>query len=186
MLPAAFKLRPVPGTRDQLRAVRELLRDRRFTEVVNACDAGREGELIFRYVYELAGSRLPIRRLWISSLTDEAIRRGLRAAAARARARRARRRRALPLGGRLAGRHERHPRRHGELAAAAPRPRARAAPRGRGQSDSPLYSIGRVQTPTLAILVRREQEIRQFRPRDYWEVRGVFATGATGRRRPRR
>ena len=79
MLPAAFKLRPVPGTRDQLRAVRELLRDRRFTEVVNACDAGREGELIFRYVYELAGSRLPIKRLWISSLTDEAIRAGFAA-----------------------------------------------------------------------------------------------------------
>src|SRR3954447_24235186 len=76
MIPESFKLRPVPGTRDQLRAVRELLRDRRFTEVVNACDAGREGELIFRYVYELAGSKLPIRRLWISSLTDEAIRTG--------------------------------------------------------------------------------------------------------------
>ena len=83
MLPAAFRLRPVPSTRDQLRAVGELLRDRRFTEVVNACDAGREGELIFRYVYELAGSRLPVRRLWISSLTDEAIRRGLRGAASR-------------------------------------------------------------------------------------------------------
>jgi len=69
MLPATFKLRPVAGTRDQLKAVRDLLRDRRFDEVVNACDAGREGELIFRYVYELAGSRLPIKRLWISSLT---------------------------------------------------------------------------------------------------------------------
>ena len=79
MLPATFRLRPVPGTRDQLRVVRELLRDGRFTEVVNACDAGREGELIFRYVYELAGSRLPIRRLWISSLTDEAIRAGFAA-----------------------------------------------------------------------------------------------------------
>ena len=56
--------------------MRDLLRDRRFDEVVNACDAGREGELIFRYVYELAGSRLPIKRLWISSLTDEAIRAG--------------------------------------------------------------------------------------------------------------
>src|SRR5262249_61352462 len=76
VLPATCKLRPVPGPRDQLRAVRELLRDRRFDEVVNACDAGREGELIFRYVYELAGSRLPIKRLWISSLTDEAIRAG--------------------------------------------------------------------------------------------------------------
>src|SRR5688500_7704437 len=51
MIPAAFKLRPVRGSRGQLAAVRGLLRDRRFTEVVNACDAGREGELIFRYVY---------------------------------------------------------------------------------------------------------------------------------------
>ena len=76
MIPEGFKLRPVPGTRDQLRVVRDLLRDRRFSEVVNACDAGREGELIFRYVYELAHSRLAVRRLWISSLTEEAIREG--------------------------------------------------------------------------------------------------------------
>src|SRR6201999_2870122 len=79
MVPQAFKLRPVETTRGHLRAVSELLCDRRFTEVVNACDAGREGELIFRYVYELAGSRLPVRRLWISSLTDEAIRQGFAA-----------------------------------------------------------------------------------------------------------
>jgi len=176
MLPAAFKLRPVPGTRDQLRAVRELLRDRRFNEVVNACDAGREGELIFRYVYELAGSRLPIKRLWISSLTDEAIRAGFArlrpgveldalAAAARCRSE------ADWLVGMNATRAV-------TVSSRAAAPRARVARparrRQRGQSDSPLYSIGRVQTPTLAILVRRELEIRQFRPRDYWEVRGVF------------
>ena len=176
MLPEAFKLRPVAGTRDQLSTVRELLRDRRFTEVVNACDAGREGELIFRYVYELAGSRLPIRRLWISSLTDEAIRAGFAglrsgadfealAAAARCRSE------ADWLVGMNATRAVTVSSRN-----AAPRPPTPRAPeRGRrGQSDSPLYSIGRVQTPTLAIVVRREQEIRQFRPRDYWEVRGVF------------
>ena len=176
MLPEAFKLRPVAGTRDQLHAVRELLRDRRFTEVVNACDAGREGELIFRYVYELAGSRLPIRRLWISSLTDEAIRAGFAglrsgadfealAAAARCRSE------ADWLVGMNATRAVTVSSRN-----AAPRPHTPRPPeRGRrGQSDSPLYSIGRVQTPTLAIVVRREQEIRQFRPRDYWEVRGVF------------
>ena len=131
MLPAAFKLRPVPSTRDQLRAVRDLLRDRRFDEVVNACDAGREGELIFRYVYELAGSRLPIKRLWISSLTDEAIRAGFARLRPGVELDAARRRRALPLGGRLARRHERHPRRHGELAGrrAPPPPGAPAAPR---------------------------------------------------------
>jgi DNA topoisomerase-3 len=184
MLPTAFKLRPVPGTRDQLRAVRELLCDRRFSEVVNACDAGREGELIFRYVYELAGSRLPIKRLWISSLTDEAIRAGFAglkpgveldalASAARCRSE------ADWLVGMNATRAVTVSSR-----AAAPRPRSPQPPgpprRGqRRQSDSPLYSIGRVQTPTLAILVRRELEIRQFRPRDYWEVRGVFvAAGA--------
>jgi DNA topoisomerase-3 len=183
MLPATFKLRPVPGTRDQLRAVTELLRDRRFTEVVNACDAGREGELIFRYVYELAGSRLPIKRLWISSLTDEAIRAGFArlrpgveldalAGAARCRSE------ADWLVGMNATRAVTVSSR-----AAAPRPRPAHPPRRgqRGQSDSPLYSIGRVQTPTLAILVRRELEIRQFRPCDYWEVRGLFAPeGAPG------
>jgi DNA topoisomerase-3 len=172
MLPAAFKLRPVPGTRDQLDAVRELLRDRRFDEVVNACDAGREGELIFRYVYELAGSRLPIKRLWISSLTDEAIRAGFErlrpgveldalAGAARCRSEAdwlvgMNATRAVTVSSRTAG------------------PRSRPARRPQEQSRSPLYSIGRVQTPTLAILVRRELEIRRFKPRDYWEVRGLF------------
>ena len=176
MLPGAFKLRPVPGTRDQLGAVRDLLRDRRFDEVVNACDAGREGELIFRYVYELAGCRLPIKRLWISSLTDESIRAGFArlrpgveldalAAAARCRSE------ADWLVGMNATRAVTVSSR-----AAAPRPAVAHPPRrGRAaHSDSPLYSIGRVQTPTLAILVRRELEIRQFRPRDYWEVRGLF------------
>jgi DNA topoisomerase-3 len=181
MLPAAFKLRPVPSTRDQLRAVRELLRDRRFREVVNACDAGREGELIFRYVYELAGSRLPIKRLWISSLTDEAIRAGfgrlrpgveLDALAGAARCRSE----ADWLVGMNATRAVTVSSR-----AATPRPRVARPPRRgrRGQSDSPLYSIGRVQTPTLAILVRRELEIRQFRPRDYFEVRGLFVPTGT-------
>jgi DNA topoisomerase-3 len=173
MIPERFKLRPVSGTRDQLHAVRDLLRDKRFDEVVNACDAGREGELIFRYVYELAQSRLPVRRLWVSSLTDEAIRAGfagLRAgadfdalgAAARSRSEAdwlvgMNATRAVTVSARLA----------------APRPAA--PPKGRnGKSDSPLYSIGRVQTPTLALVVRRQLEILRFQPRDYWEIRGVF------------
>ncbi|HVR62013.1 MAG TPA: DNA topoisomerase [Polyangia bacterium] len=187
MLPATFKLRPVEGTRDQLRAVTELMRDRRFVEVVNACDAGREGELIFRYVYALAGSRLPVRRLWISSLTDEAIRDGFAAlrpgAAYDALGDAARCRseadwlvgmnatRAVTVAARFATSRDRPP---------APPPPGR--PRGgkrafAGAGDAPLYSIGRVQTPTLAIVVKRDDEIRDFRPRDYWEVRGTFAAG---------
>ena len=159
MIPERFRLRPVQSSRDQCKAVRELLGDRRFTEVVNACDAGREGELIFRYVYELAGSRLPIRRLWISSMTDEAIRAGF-------------------AGLRPGAQYD-------ALADAA-RCRSEAdwlvglnatravTVRHRTGPDSTLYSIGRVQTPTLAIVVEREKAIRAFVPRDYWECKGKF------------
>jgi DNA topoisomerase-3 len=187
MIPAAFKLRPVAGTRDQLHAVTGFLRDRRFTEVVNACDAGREGELIFRYVYELAGSRLPVRRLWISSLTDEAIRAGFAAlrpgAAYNPLADAARSRseadwlvgmnatRAVTVSSRTGGPASRP-------APRPPAPRGGRGHQGRQTSDTPLFSIGRVQTPTLAIVVRRDEEIRQFRPRDYFEVRGTFTTVA--------
>lgn len=179
MLPAAFKLRPVPGTRDQLRAVQRLLGERRFDEVVNACDAGREGELIFRYVYELAGCRLPVKRLWISSLTDEAVRAGFAglrpgreldalASAARCRSE------ADWLVGMNATRAVTVSARAVSSRPPEPRP-ARSIGRGKGsRGDAPLYSIGRVQTPTLAIVVRRELEIQRFQPRDYWEVRGVF------------
>jgi DNA topoisomerase III len=166
MIPERFRLRPVSGTRDQLRAVRELLRDRRFTEVVNACDAGREGELIFRYVYELAGSRLPIRRLWISSLTDEAIRQGfaiLRAGAEYD-----------PLADAARCRSE------ADWLVGLNATRAVTVRHRTGQG-SPLYSIGRVQTPTLAIVVSRERAIRVFQPRDYWEVKGTFTTKESGR-----
>jgi DNA topoisomerase-3 len=163
MLPAHFKLRPVPSSKDQLVEVRRLLTDRRFTEVVNACDAGREGELIFRYVYDLAGSKLPTRRLWISSMTDEAIRAGfaqLRAGTE-----------------------------YDRLADAA-RSRSEAdwlvglnatravTVRHRTGGDSPLYSIGRVQTPTLALVVARDRAIAAFVPGKYWEVKGTFSTPA--------
>ncbi|HEY4185972.1 MAG TPA: DNA topoisomerase [Polyangia bacterium] len=171
MIPDRFKLRAVENTRDQLRAVSELLRDRRFTEVVNACDAGREGELIFRYVYELGGARLPVRRLWISSMTDEAIERGFAALkpgrdydaladAARCRSE------ADWLVGMNATRAVTITHR-----TTAPPPRTSAK-----GDRSPVYSIGRVQTPTLAIVVGRELAITKFKPKDYWEVRGTFST----------
>jgi DNA topoisomerase-3 len=159
MIPERFRLRPVQSSRDQLKAVRDMLGDPRFTEVVNACDAGREGELIFRYVYELAGSRLPIRRLWISSMTDEAIREG------------------------FAGLR---PGTQYDALADAARCRSEAdwlvglnatravTVRRRTGPESTLYSIGRVQTPTLAIVVERERAIRAFVPRDYWECKGKF------------
>ena len=161
MIPSEFKLRPVPSTREQLHEVCRLLCDKRFSEVVNACDAGREGELIFRYVYQLAGGRLPIRRLWISSLTDEAIRQGFST---------------LKPGAEM------------EKLADAARCRSEAdwlvglnatravTVRQRTGPDSMLYSIGRVQTPTLAILVEREKAIQIFVPQDYWQLKGELTT----------
>jgi DNA topoisomerase-3 len=163
MLPAQFRLRPAKHAAEQLRVVARLLGDRRFTSVVNACDAGREGELIFRYVHQYAGGGPPIQRLWISSLTDDAIRRGFAA---------------LRPGAQL------------DALGDAARSRSEAdwlvgmnatrgvTVRGRESGHDALYSIGRVQTPTLAMLVEREHAIRQFVPRDYWEIRGDFTTAA--------
>ena len=156
MLPTQFKLRPTKNGKQQWRVVRDLMRQGRFAGVVNACDAGREGELIFRLVYERAASRLPIERLWISSLTPEAIRSGFARLAPGAR--------------------------YDNLADAAKcRSEAdwlvgmnatRAMTLGhRSGSERGVYSIGRVQTPTLALLVRREQEIRAFVPQDFWELK---------------
>jgi DNA topoisomerase-3 len=159
MLPTEFRLRGSNHALKQLRVVAKLLKDRRFESVINACDAGREGELIFRYVYQHAKSRLPMRRLWISSLTDEAIRRGFATL---------------------------KPAREYDALADAARSRSEAdwlvgmnatraiTVRARSSGADQLLSIGRVQTPTLALITAREQEIRAFVPKPYWEVQGTF------------
>lgn len=166
MLPSPFRLRAAPHAVGHLRAVRALLRDRRFDGVIDACDAGREGELIFRYVYQYAGARLPVRRLWISSMTDEAIRRGfaqLRPSALMD-----------PLADAARSRSE------ADWLVGMNATRA-VTVKNRAGGHTSLYSIGRVQTPTLAMIVSREQQIRAFVPRDYWEIRAQLATadGAT-------
>ena len=79
ILPQAWKYAPTPGKEKQLAVLKELLHRSDVSEVVNGCDAGREGELIFRYIYEKAGCKKPFDRLWISSMTDEAIQEGFRA-----------------------------------------------------------------------------------------------------------
>lgn len=166
MVPAEFRLRPSRHAAPQLRAVVKLLADRRFTSVVNACDAGREGELIFRYVYQFAGGGPPIRRLWISSLTDEAIRKGFGALRPATQL--------DALGDAARSRSE------ADWLVGMNATRAITV-RGRAAGHTALYSIGRVQTPTLAMLVSREQAIRAFVPRPYWEIRGEFRT-ADGQR----
>ncbi|MBA3394978.1 MAG: DNA topoisomerase III, partial [Deltaproteobacteria bacterium] len=166
MLPAEFRLRPARHAIAQLRIVTSLLRDRRFTSVVNACDAGREGELIFRYAYQFACSGQPrggppVQRLWISSLTDDAIRRGFGALRPGSQL--------DPLGDAARSRSE------ADWLVGMNATRA-VTSRGREAGHDALYSIGRVQTPTLAMLVERERAIRAFVARPYWEVRGDFRT----------
>jgi DNA topoisomerase III len=162
MLPEAFQLTLVEGSRAQYRVVEKLLRDRETQSLIAATDAGREGELIFRYVYEHARCRKPWRRLWLSSLTPAAIRSALSQ---------------LEPGSRYDG-----------LASAA-RARSRAdwlvgmnLSRAYTLSSGELFSVGRVQTPTLAMVVQRDREIREFVPEPYLEVEATFEA-ARGRYR---
>ncbi len=162
MLPERFKLRPVKRSMPQWRVVRDLLRSPQVDGIVNACDAGREGELIFRLCLELAGGRSrPVRRLWVSSLTDAALRAGLAAL---------------------------QPASSFDALADAARCRSQAdwlvgmnATRAltvRAGGHGRLLSVGRVQTPTLALVVARDAAIRAFVPERYDEVVGTFETAA--------
>ncbi len=167
MLPARFKLRANEQTRDQFDVVERLLKRKDVHSVVNACDAGREGELIFRYAAQLAGYQGPIERLWISSMTDEAIQQGF-----------ARLRQGAqldPLWDAARCRSEADWL-VGLNATRAMTLRVRSAvPQG---AQAPLFSVGRVQTPTLALIVDREKEILHFVPQDYWQIEADFQANA--------
>jgi DNA topoisomerase-3 len=158
MLPGRWPLTVFEATRDQFEVVRRVLNAPDVESVICATDAGREGELIFRFIYEAARCKRPVSRLWISSLTESAIREGLR--------------KLRPASD------------YDHLANAAVG-RSRAdwlvgmnLSRAYGLAlDAPL-SVGRVQTPTLAMLVERELEIRSFVPEDYLEVLATFSAPA--------
>ncbi len=147
----------------QMGVVRRLLGRDDVERVINACDAGREGELIFAYLYDFARSRKPVERLWLSSMTNEAMREAfghLRPGA--------------DLG---ALRDAAKSRSEADWIVGMNATRA-ATIRLRSSFDGAV-SLGRVQTPTLAILARREEEIRAFVPEDYWLVDATFeADGA--------
>ncbi len=142
---------------------RQLKRDD-TTEVVNACDAGREGELIFAYLYEKAGAKKPVKRLWLSSMTAEAIRSAFAE---------------LRPGAELAS-LEAAARSRSEADWIVGMNATRAATIRLRSSFDGAVSLGRVQTPTLAIVARREEEIRAFKPEPYWLVDATFA--ASGER----
>ncbi len=145
-------------SKKQMNVIKRLLTRDDVTSVVNACDAGREGELIFAYLYEKAGARKPVKRLWLNSMTKDAIKQafgGLREASELASLEAAARSRS-----------------EADWIVGMNATRA-ATIRLRSAFDGAV-SLGRVQTPTLAILARREQEIRDFVPEAYWVVDATF------------
>ncbi len=158
ILPERFKVRANAKTRGQFGAVKALMRDPSVTEVVNACDAGREGELIFAYLYQLSGCDKPVRRLWISSLTPEAIGEGL----------------ASLRDGRGMKPLEEAARSRGEADWIVGMNATRAYSVRFGRPGNVL-SVGRVQTPTLKLIVDREREIDDFKPEKFWTVYARFA-----------
>jgi DNA topoisomerase-3 len=154
-------------SKKQMNVVKRLLGRDDVDQVVNACDAGREGELIFAYLYEKAGSRKPVRRLWLNSMTKSAIEsafKELRPGAEYA-----------PLEAAARSRSE------ADWIVGMNSTRA-ATIRLRSSFDGAV-SLGRVQTPTLAILAKREEEIRAFVPEAYWIVDAKFEPVNDGPRR---
>jgi DNA topoisomerase III len=158
IIPRQFRLDVAEGKSKAFHALKKLMNRNDITAVINACDAGREGELIFRYIYQLASCEKPIRRMWLQSMTQDAIRQAF-----------------------ISHRdgkdfealfHAAQCRSESDWLVGINGSRAASAlARKQGASS---VSVGRVQTPTLALVVRRELEIRGFRPEDYWEVHATF------------
>jgi DNA topoisomerase III len=163
IMPAEFELAPAEKMRGRVKVLCQLLKNREVTEIINACDAGREGELIFRYIIQYAGTKKPIKRLWLQSMTTDAI----RDAFARLRSDDE----MQPLASAARSRNEAD----WLVGINATRAFTLRLSGGRG---STVTSLGRVQTPTLAIIVDRETKIQDFRPRELHEIFGTFRAAA--------
>ena len=162
VIPPHFALAPIEKTDDRLKLLTRLIKRKDVAGLVNACDAGREGELIFNYIIQHSGSKKPVRRLWLQSMTQDAIRDGFSA---------------LREASEVEGlRTAAICRAESDWLVGINGTRAMTAFNSK-TGGFHLTTVGRVQTPTLAIVVEREERIRKFTPRPYWEVEGVFAGG---------
>src|SRR5271168_3283136 len=159
IIPEKFQLKPIEESKARFDLLKKLLARKDIELVINACDAGREGELIFTYLYQLTKSKLPVKRAWMQTMTQEGIREAFNN---------------LRDGEKMRG-----------LADAA-RCRSESdwligingtralTKRMFGSRAGNVASVGRVQTPTLAIVYARELEIRNFKPRAFWRVTADF------------
>ncbi|HEX5767610.1 MAG TPA: DNA topoisomerase III, partial [Burkholderiales bacterium] len=160
VIPQQFTLAPIEKSESRLKLLLRLMKRKDVTGLVNACDAGREGELIFRYIVQHARNKKPIERLWLQSMTPQAIRDGFE--------RLRRDKEMLPLADAAKSRSE------ADWLVGINGTRAMTAFNSK-EGGFYLTTVGRVQTPTLAILVEREERIRAFTARPYWEVHARFA-----------
>lgn len=167
VIPPYFDLKPVDKTKTRLNAVVKQAKRKDVTELVNACDAGREGELIFRLIEQYAGGKKPlekpVRRLWLQSMTPQAIRDGFASL-----------RTEKQMQGLAAAARSRS---EADWLVGINGTRAMTAFNSRDGGFF-LTTVGRVQTPTLAVVVEREEKIRKFVSRDYWEIHASFLAEA--------
>jgi DNA topoisomerase-3 len=163
VIPPHFDLQPIEKNENRLKVLAKLIKRKDVDTLINACDAGREGELIFRNIVKYTKTRHPIKRLWLQSMTPAAIREGFERLRADAEM--------LPLANAAFSRAE------ADWLVGINGTRAMTAFNSKSGGFFKT-TVGRVQTPTLAIVVEREEKIRGFVPRDFWEVIATFGAAA--------
>jgi DNA topoisomerase III len=163
IIPEEFHLKPIEKTKARFNMLKKLMKRDDVDLLINACDAGREGELIFRYLVKLAGVKKPVRRLWLQSMTADSIRDAFNHLRSEEEM--------VPLSKAAVCRSE------SDWLVGINGTRAMTAFNNR-TGGFQLTPVGRVQTPTLAILAEREDKIHQFKPRSYYEVFGDFEVKA--------
>jgi DNA topoisomerase-3 len=163
VIPPHFDLRPIERSHARLKVLEKLIKRKDVGQLINACDAGREGELIFRYIVQHTDARQPISRLWLQSMTPASIREAFESLRTDGDMQ--------PLADAARCRSE------ADWLVGINGTRAMTAFNSRDGGFF-LTTVGRVQTPTLTIVVEREEQIRKFLARDYWEVRASFVCEA--------
>ena len=160
IIPPEFQLKPIAATKKKFQQLKKQLKRKDVEVVVNACDAGREGELIFTYIYELAKSKKTVKRLWMLSMTDQSIKEAF------ANLREGEELQPLQDAARC--------RSESDWLIGINGTRAVTIKRSRGRSRQ-VSTVGRVQTPTLSLVIEREKEIRDFVPRAYYRITADFS-----------
>ena len=163
VIPPHFDLRPIEKSEPRLKLLTRLIKRKDVDGLVNACDAGREGELIFNYIVQHAKSGKPVQRLWLQSMTQQAIKEGFSR---------------LRAGAEMKGLADAAVcRSESDWLVGINGTRAMTAFNSK-TGGFHLTTVGRVQTPTLALMVEREDKIRKFKARPYWELEGCFTCTA--------